>query len=120
MTTIVERMKAGILFTMLAVFLTACNEPQQQPQVALDENQQQQQVDDGDMDTAVAAAAGAAVGSIAGNMLSRPSQPVQQAQRPVIINRTTVIKEKKTVVINKQPSRSSRSFSYSRPSSRRR
>lgn len=119
MTTIVERMKAGILFTMLAVFLTACNEPQQQPQVALDENQQQQQ-DDSAMDTAVAAAAGAAVGSIAGNMLSRPSQPVQQAQRPVIINRTTIIKEKKTVVINKQPSRSSRSFSFSRSSSRRR
>lgn len=118
MVKVIDRIKAAMLMALLATFLTACNEPQ--PQVLSDGTPVQQQQDDGDMDTAVAAAAGAAVGSIAGNMLSRPSQPVQQAQRPVIINRTTVIKEKKTVVINKQPSRSSRSFSYSRPSSRRR
>lgn len=116
---VIERIKATVLLCLMATFLTACNETQ--PQTLADGTEQQQQQDDGDMDTAVAAAAGAAVGSIAGNMLSRPSQPAQQAQRPVIINRTTVIKEKKTVVINKQPSRSSpRSFSYSRPSSRRR
>lgn len=123
-----SKFQSAVLFSLMAVFLSACNETNQQlPQVA---DQQQQQIvpeESGSdaMDTAVAAGVGAAVGSIAGNMLSRPSTPQVQNHTTIVKQKVVVVNKPKTVVVSKpaptvQKSRSSfsRSFSF-RSSSRR-
>lgn len=121
-----SKFQSAVLFSLMAVFLSACNETNQQlPQVADQQQVMPEESGNDAMDTAVAAGVGAAVGSIAGNMLSRPSTPQVQNHTTIVKQKVVVVNKPKTVVVSKpapmvQKSRSSfsRSFSF-RSSSRR-
>lgn len=106
------KFQSVVLFSLMAAFLSACNEQQPQPRTIVTDAsgnqyevpQQSQEQGSDAMDTAVAAGLGAAVGSVAGNMLSRPSGNSGGGyynQPAPVIHRNTTIIQKKTVVINK-------------------
>lgn len=120
--------KSLLLCAVMALSLAACGGSSvPSPQVASSDAPAASQQAPGAsvLETGLAAAGGAAAGSIIGNMLSRPSTPaVGYGQQPQVINRTIV--EKKTVIVNNNTTKVIRparpvtpSRSFSSPSRRR-